>query len=100
MNKRQIRATITAWCFILPFFILFTIFTVYPIIQGIWVSLNKWNLMGRQSFIGIDNYKKLFTDKAFMESLWHTTEFVLMCTPLLVVIPLAMALFANRPVKF
>ena len=68
MNKRQIRATITAWVFILPFFILFTIFTVYPIIQGVWVSLNKWNLMGKQNFVGLENYEKLFTDDAFAGS--------------------------------
>ena len=100
MNKRQIRATITAWIFILPFFILFTIFTVYPIIQGVWVSLNKWNLMGKQNFVGLENYEKLFTDDAFDGSLWHTVQFVLMCTPVLVILPLIMALFANRPVKY
>ena len=100
MNKRQIRATITAWVFILPFFILFTIFTVYPIIQGVWVSLNKWNLMGKQNFVGLENYEKLFTDDAFVGSLWHTIHFVLMCTPVLVILPLIMALFANRPVKY
>ena len=56
--------------------------------------------MGKQNFVGLENYKKLFTDDAFVGSLWHTIQFVLMCTPVLVILPLIMALFANRPVKY
>lgn len=100
MKKRQRRATLTACLFILPFFVLFTVFTVYPILQGVWVSLNKWSLMGRQSFVGFDNFKKLWGDSKFWASLGHTCLFVVLCAPLLVVLSLIMAVFANRPTKY
>ncbi|MGN0354371.1 MAG: carbohydrate ABC transporter permease [Muricoprocola sp.] len=100
MKKRQKRATITALIFILPFFILFTIFTIYPVIQGVWVSLNKWNLMGRQEFVGLENYIKMFSDAKFWTTLKNTFLFTLITAPLIVVVSLVFALLANRPVKY
>ncbi len=100
MKKRERRATLTALLFILPFFVLFTVFTVYPILQGVWVSLNKWSLMGRQSYVGLANFEKLLGDSKFRSSLAHTCMFVVFCAPLLVVVSLAMACFANRQVKY
>jgi multiple sugar transport system permease protein len=100
MKSRQRRATLTALIFILPFFILFTIFTVYPIIQGLWVSVNKWSLMGRQSFVGLANFQKMLKDSKFWASLKHTCIFVVFAAPLIVVISLILAVFANRPTKY
>lgn len=90
----------TALIFILPFFILFTVFTVYPIVQGVWVSLNKWSLMGRMSFVGLDNYERLLGDSKFWAALKNTCFFVIICAPLVIVISLVLALLANRPVKY
>lgn len=100
MKTRQRRATMTALLFILPFFILFTIFTIYPVVQGVWVSLNKWSLMGRQKFIGIENYVDMFNDGKFWDSLKHTFMFTIICAPLITVISMIFALLANRPVKY
>ena len=100
MKKRQRRAAATAFLFILPFFILFTVFTVYPIVQGVWVSLNKWSMMGRQSFIGFENFHRLFSDAKFWDSLQHTCLFVVICAPLIVILALVFALFANRPARY
>lgn len=100
IKKRQRKATVTAVIFILPFFILFTLFTIYPIIQGVWVSLNKWSLMGRQKFIGLENYQDMLTDAKFWDSLKHTFLFTAICAPLVTVVSMVFALLANRPVKY
>ncbi len=100
LKKRQRKATLTALLFILPFFILFTIFTIYPIVQGVWVSLSKWSLMGFQKFVGIENFEKLLGDSKFWSSLKNTTVFVILCVPLVVILSLVLALFANRPVRY
>lgn len=100
MKKRQRKATATALIFILPFFILFTLFTIYPIVQGVWVSLNKWSLMGRQKFIGLENYQDMIADPKFWDSLKHTCFFTLICAPCVTVVSMIFALLANRPVKY
>ena len=85
--------------FILPFFVLYTIFTIWPVIKGAHVSLHKWGLMGKQRFVGFDNYAKLFTDRNFIGALRHTFTFVIITAPLLVIVALLLALLANRPTK-
>ncbi|MDQ6422951.1 sugar ABC transporter permease [Paenibacillus sp. LHD-117] len=49
--------------FLLPTFVLFCIFTVYPLIRGLYLSFFDWSGGSEtMNFIGIDNYKELFAD--------------------------------------
>ena len=100
MSKARRRKTfLVALAFILPFFILYTVFTIWPVIQGFYVSLHKWGLMGKQDFIGFDNYAKFIGDENFWGALWHTTFFTLITTPMLVVTAMVLAMLANRATK-
>ncbi|MCH4032450.1 MAG: sugar ABC transporter permease [Lachnospiraceae bacterium] len=98
-KKYRTKTVLTAWIFILPFFVLFTIFVIYPIIQGVWVSLNDWSLMGRTGFVGVANYGKMFRDKNFWAAFRNTCIFVVFSVPFIVLLGLAMALLANRKVR-
>lgn len=89
----------TAVLFMLPFFVLYTVFTIWPVFQGLYVSFFKWTLMGPQGFVGWDNYTKLVSDKYFWGALWNTTKFVLITVPLLLVTAIVLALLANRATK-
>src|SRR5207248_586332 len=51
-----------AYLFISPFFILFGVFAVYPIVFSLWLSLHSWRGVGQMKFIGLDNYMLLFRD--------------------------------------
>lgn len=85
--------------FILPFFILYTVFTIWPVIQGFYVSLHKWGLMGKLKYVGFDNYTKFLRDKNFWGALKNTAFFTLITTPMLVITALVLALLANRATK-
>lgn len=100
MSKaRKRKMFMIALAFMLPFLILYTVFTIWPVIQGFYVSFHKWGLMGKQKFIGWDNYAKFLGDKNFWAALWHTTFFTLITTPMLVITAMALAMLANRPTK-
>lgn len=96
-GKMRRRTALIALAFLLPFLILYTIFTIWPVIQGFYISLHKWGLMGKQDFLGFANYAKLLTDNNFWGALRNTLVFTVITTPLLVVTALVLALFANRP---
>ena len=96
-GKMRRRTALIALAFLLPFLILYTIFMIWPVIQGFYVSLHKWGLMGKQDFLGFANYAKLLTDNNFWGALRNTLVFTVITTPLLVVTALVLALFANRP---
>jgi multiple sugar transport system permease protein len=99
-KKPLFSKTLTAFLFLLPFFVLYTVFIIWPVIQGVYVSLHKWGLMGKIRFLGFGNYTRFFQDKYFWEALWHTTWFVIISVPLLVAVPLCLGILANRRHRF
>lgn len=86
--------------FLLPFFAVYAVFTIYPVIQGIYISFFDWTLMGRQGFVGLSNYTRFLGDKFFWEALGNTTWFAVISTPAMIVVGLGLALLANRVSPF
>lgn len=95
-KKRMWRTDLIALGFLLPFTVFYIVFTIYPVGQGVYMSLFKWGLMGQQGYIGADNYTRFLNDKFFWGALWNTTKFVLYSTPTIMLFSLALALLANR----
>jgi multiple sugar transport system permease protein len=56
--------------------------------------------LGSSTFIGIKNYISMFHDSKFYSSLWHTLEFVLITTPVLLALGFLMALYVNSKSPF
>lgn len=52
--------------FLLPGFLIYTLFVVYPIIAAGSISLFRWNGIGPKTFVGLDNYVELFTSSELM----------------------------------
>lgn len=58
--------------FIMPFFILFFIFSLYPILYTFLLSLHEYDGMSDKVFVGMDNYSRLIGDKFFWKSIKST----------------------------
>ncbi|GIP27756.1 acetylneuraminate ABC transporter permease [Paenibacillus sp. J23TS9] len=69
------KENVTGYLFILPQFLMFLIFIVYPIIEGIRLSLYKVQF-NQETFVGFDNYVTLFHDPVFFKSIYNTVIFV------------------------
>jgi multiple sugar transport system permease protein len=82
--------------YLLPFMVFFLAFEIYPIFQGLWVSLTAWDLLTEPRFVGLNNYTNLLNDRLFQTSLRNTVLFVVLDAPLAVVIPLALAMLVNE----
>ena len=57
------------YLFILPFFILFLVFQLIPVIWTIYISFTEWRGIGDPQFIGWNKYKKILIDNMFWEAL-------------------------------
>lgn len=103
MKSKKIIQKKSSWfaalIFILPFFIIYSLFIIWPVIQGVYVSFHKWGLMGKVKFTGLNNYKKLLSDKYFWESLGNTVTFVVITVPIIIIAALILSLLANRKSK-
>lgn len=91
--------TLTAFFFILPSLIGFTVFYAVPAIRGIWISFTNWDLLRPAKFIGIENYVKLFQDKEFWNALTVTVYYVLLNIPLQTVLAMIIAVMMFRLTK-
>lgn len=80
-----------------PFFILFFIFTVLPVIISFYYSFTYYNMLQKPVFMGIDNYVKLlFYDDIFKTSLKNTMVFAIITAPIGYLLSLMVAWFINE----
>jgi cellobiose transport system permease protein len=80
------EARVAPYAFVSPFFIVFAIFGLFPLIYTLWVSLHDWSLLaGDQGFVGFANYRELAQDADFWRALTNTVGiFVLATIPQLI----------------
>ncbi|SMQ64523.1 multiple sugar transport system permease protein [Bacillus sp. OV166] len=90
INQHSLKANMTGYLFIAPQLILFLVFLVYPIIEGIRLSLFRINYTN-QIFVGFDNYKTLFQDPVFLKSTLNTVIFVVFIVALTIIFALFVA---------
>jgi multiple sugar transport system permease protein len=85
--------------FVLPFLTAYVVILIYPLLRGMALSLQRVDLFGGGTFVGFDNYARLFADDTFVRSILNTFALALMIVPLLTVIALALALALNRATR-
>ena len=61
-----------AYAYIAPFYILFAIFGLFPMVAGFVLSFFRWDGMGAMHFLGLNNYISLFQDPLFWKALGNT----------------------------
>ncbi len=94
-RSQIIRDNLTGYAFISVFILLYVIFTLYPLIQGFFISFNDWNIVGAKKFVGLDNYIRLLNDKKFWQALLHTFEFLIYSTPVMIIGSFLIAVLIN-----
>lgn len=60
------------YLFIAPFFIVFAVFGLYPIVYTFILSFQKWDGLAKMTPLGWKNYARLLTDDVFYLSIWNT----------------------------
>lgn len=61
-----------AYAYIAPFYILFIIFGLFPMVSGFILSFFRWDGLGAMHFLGLGNYVNLFQDSLFWKALANT----------------------------
>ncbi|TSB47019.1 carbohydrate ABC transporter permease [Alkalicoccobacillus porphyridii] len=62
----------SGYFFIAPFFIIFLLFGLYPILYSFYLSFTNWDGLNPPEFIGFANYIRAFMDPLFLQSLYNT----------------------------
>ena len=97
-NGRR-RVSPTPYLFLLPALVLFLVFRVYPLVNGLWLSFTSARLGRTQyTFVGLSNYEKLLSDDRFLLSLVNTAYYTAASTLPILALPLLLAVVLNREV--
>ena len=75
VKKRQRKLTAYnkwGYFFVAPFVIVFLVFSVYPVLRTLYLSFTDLKVTGTPHWIGIANYKRVFSDKFFWKALGNT----------------------------
>jgi multiple sugar transport system permease protein len=90
-----------AWILALPFCVLFAIFTLWPVLQSLFMSFTDTRQRDLRTpfavdIVGFDNYTRALSDPIFLKAARNTAYFVLIGVPLTMGVALAAALALNR----
>lgn len=93
--SRRTRGMLWGYFFIAPSLLTFLAFSLYPMFDSIILSFQKLSLTGR-SWVGVENYAKLFNEPAFYKMLTNTFVYALLIVPPGVILSLVMAALIYR----
>lgn len=87
------------WVFILPALIGTFIFIIIPVVCSFGLSFSKWDLLNPIQFVGLANYKEIFSEPLFYKIFWNTVVFALTTSIFGVIIPLILACILNSKIR-
>ena len=94
---KEMKKNKTAYFMLAPFFLLFIIFTVLPVVLSIILSLTDFNMLQLPSWKGVTNYTRLFLeDEIFMLACQNTLIFAAVTGPVSYLLSLLRAWFINE----
>lgn len=85
-----------AWAFLALPVVFYVVIRFYPTIDAFLISLTDWNLLRDRQFVGIDNYVKLIDDPTFAKVFKNTFKYLLIGTPVSLVVSFAIAYFLDQ----
>ena len=94
---KEIKRNKAAYFMVLPYMLIFTCFTVLPVLLSIFFSFTDFNLLETPNIVGVDNYIRLFLDDdIFLTAATNTLIFAVIVGPVSYVMSLMIAWFINE----
>jgi multiple sugar transport system permease protein len=95
-SRLQRRNNIDGYLFIMPWLIGMVFLTVGPMVASFVLSFSHYEILGPVTFIGLENYRDIFTDdRLFWQSMRNTFFYVMGSVPIRLILALALAVLLN-----
>ncbi|MEU5720276.1 sugar ABC transporter permease [Micromonospora sp. NPDC047738] len=92
--------TYSPYLYIAPFFVLFGIFGLFPVLYTAYVSLFDYELLsGTKEFAGLENYRELMADAQFWNAAYNTIGIFILSTVPQLIVALIIANLLNRQMR-
>jgi len=100
LKNKKTEQAFWGYLLIMPVFLGLMIFYIIPFFQNFYFSFTEIGIFGGSTWVGLDNYKKIFVDKEFWQSLKNTFKYVIIAVPLGISISTVLAVLLNTKIKF
>ncbi|MDA3731766.1 sugar ABC transporter permease [Niameybacter massiliensis] len=90
---------IWGYLFIAPLVIGLGVFYIYPFIKSFFYSFTNINNFNQATFVGLENYKKLFGAPELWQATWNTLRYVIITVPIGIALSLIIAALLNTKIK-
>ena len=98
LTREMRRESRHFYAFTSPWILGFIIFALFPVMASLYYSFTEYDIINHPVFIGLDNYKELFQDSQFWNSVKVTLKFTFISVPLTLCLSLIFALLINQKV--
>jgi len=85
------KRVVWAWGFLAIPIVFYTVVRFYPTANATLISFQEWNLLGSRTWTGLTNYRTLIADPVFWQVLGNTFQYLLIGTPLSLMLSFAIA---------
>lgn len=89
---RKLRETVLWYLLLSPSLLIIFGFSIVPMVWSIYYSLTKGGILGRHTFVGLQNYIKASQHPIFLLTLKNTTLYAVLTIPIVIVLALVVAL--------
>ncbi|AIJ26225.1 MULTISPECIES: carbohydrate ABC transporter permease [Amycolatopsis] len=89
----------TPYVFLLPALVLLAVFFIWPAVTAVQLAFFDYHVVSPPTWVGLDNFKRLLGDPRFFTALKNSGLFMVGMVPLLVGLPLLLALLVNLPLR-
>jgi multiple sugar transport system permease protein len=97
-RRRKVQDALVAYSFIAPNFLGFAVFTLGPILFAFVLAFMHWDGSNAMTFAGLDNFWRLFEDKAFIDAFWNTIIYTVVSVPATLACALGLAILLNQKI--
>ncbi|WP_052809311.1 carbohydrate ABC transporter permease [Streptomonospora alba] len=96
-KPRGDRERAAGYAFLTPWILGFLGLTLGPMAASLYLSFTDYNLFTAPSWVGLDNYRRLFADDQWLQSIRVTGAYVVLAVPLKLALALAVAMLLAAP---
>ncbi len=89
---RKMRESLLCYLFLSPSLIVILGFSIVPLVWSIYYSFTKGGMLGRHTFVGVENYVKAFAHPIFLQTLINTTQYAVLTVPIVILLALLVAI--------
>ncbi|ANS74673.1 sugar ABC transporter permease [Paenibacillus yonginensis] len=99
MFVKSVKKYGVAYLFLAPSLIGLLVFTLYPVLDSLYLSFTRWDGLTPVQWIGLENYRHLWSDETFKISLLNNLYYTVVTVPLTIILSILLALLMNAKVR-